>query len=101
MGGGPQRMVFCSLLVMVFGAPARITGPLASMRPAVGAPFIWPTLAASPTTANTIAQRRLRTTTLRCVVRPAVYMEWLIARPLSCRPARPAVAARQIIGNGN
>jgi hypothetical protein len=26
--------------------------------------------------------------TLRCVVRPAVHMEWLIARPLLCRPAR-------------
>src|SRR6516225_11570697 len=99
-------MVFCSLLVTLFGAPARITGPLGSTRLVVRAPSIWPTLTVSPTMANTIAQRRLRTTTLRCVVRPAVYMEWLIARPCHAgprgarllpprRPAAPATSRRR------
>ena len=32
MGRGPQRMVFWSLLVTLFDAPARIRGSLASMR---------------------------------------------------------------------
>ena len=69
------------MLVTLFGVLARITRPLASMRLVVRAPSIWLTLAVSPTSAKTIAQMRLRTTTLRCVVRPALYMEWLIARP--------------------
>src|SRR5215468_8152979 len=47
-GWGPLRMVFWSLLVTLFGAPARITGPLASIRLAVFAPLIWLTLAVSP-----------------------------------------------------
>src|SRR5262249_32964769 len=88
------------LLVTLFGAPARITGLLASMRLVVRAPSIWPTLTVSPTMANTIAHRRLRITTLRCMVRPAVYMEWLIAGPLTQapaarRPAAPPISCRR------
>ena len=51
-------MVFCSLLVTLFGVLARITRPLASMRLVVRAPSIWLTLAVSPTSAKTIAQMR-------------------------------------------